>query len=440
MAARKKKPRVVAVSTEARQWPAEKIERRPIGELLAYPQNPMLHSDEQVQQIAKSITEYGWTIPVLVDEAGVLIAGHARVRAAQLLGITEVPTMVARGWTAEQKKSYRIFDNQAPRLADWNVDLLRIELNDLKLSNYPLELTGFDNLQLVQFMAGVPTGKDHEATPEPPAKPVSRKGDLWLLGEHRLLCGDATNAEDVERLLSGTSIDLILMDPPYCSGGFQESNKAIGSVGTSAPHKQIANDRLSSRGYQSLLKMAISNIGAPYLYAFTDWRMWLWLFDVAESSGYGVRSMIVWDKGTPGMGKGWRSQHELIMWASKDVAPFEYKDGIGNVLQCDRTGNLHHTTEKPIEIIGKLLDVAAFARTVMDPFNGSGTTLLGCEKALRRGFGMELDPAYCDVAMLRWQEMTGKTARHADTGLTYAEESAARTKPARKQKRARRAA
>lgn len=141
-------------------WPAEKIEQRPIGELLAYPQNPMIHSDEQVQKIANSITEYGWTTPVLVDESGVLICGHARVRAAQLLGIVEVPVMVARGWTDAQKKAYRIADNQLPRLSVFDDELLRIELNDLKLVDYPLELTGFDDIQLVSFMSGIPGAAD----------------------------------------------------------------------------------------------------------------------------------------------------------------------------------------------------------------------------------------------------------------------------------------
>ena len=201
-------------------------------------------------------------------------------------------------------------------------------------------------------------------------------------------------------------------DPPYCSGGFQEAGRASGSVGTDAAHKQIANDRLSTRGYQALLKQAFTHPGAPFLYAFTDWRMWVWLFDIAESCGFGVRSMIVWDKGTPGMGRGWRAQHELILWACKATPPYDkYASGVGNVIGDKRTGNHHHTTEKPATLVGSLLANSPFVRTVYDPFLGSGTTIVAAEQERRTGYGLELDAPYVAVALERLAAMGLKPHR-----------------------------
>jgi DNA modification methylase len=222
-----------------------------------------------------------------------------------------------------------------------------------------------------------------------------------------LLCGDCTNADTPARLGLENGVDLVLTDPPYCSGGFQESGRSAGSVGTGAAHKPVAHDRLSTRGYIALVKSALVTVPTPYAYVFTDWRMWTSLFDVVESSGFGVRGMIVWDKGTPGMGKGWRSQHELVMWAAKETAPFDYKNGSGNVLQAPRTGNTLHTTQKPVDLVAKLLEIAEFAATVYDPFAGSGSTLMACVQAGRQARLVEMDAVYCDVICHRYQNHTG---------------------------------
>ena len=205
--------------------------------------------------------------------------------------------------------------------------------------------------------------------------------------------------------------DLLLTDPPYCSGGFQESGKSAGSIGTTAKPKQIANDRLSTRGYKALLKEAIRKSGVSFLYCFTDWRMWLNLFDVVESENYGVRHMIVWDKGTPGMGRGWRSQHELIMWATKMTPPYNRKyGGAGNVIQAQRTGNTHNATQKPVSVVGELISNTPFAQVIYDPFAGSGTTILAADQHDRRCLAIDLDPACCDVAVERWEDFTGQKA------------------------------
>lgn len=236
-------------------------------------------------------------------------------------------------------------------------------------------------------------------------------GDVWQLGKHRVCCGDSTNAEDVAKLFGGAQPFAIVTDPPYCSGGFQESGKKSGSIGT-RDNIMIANDTLSTRGYMSLIKNVIERAGkCAMVYVFTDWRMFVNLFDTVEASGFGVRNMIVWDKGTPGMGVGWRSQHEVCLFGSRSAQKFNPHLAQGNVIQCKRTGNVNHPTEKPVELLYKILRVSDMATDIYDPFSGSGTTLIACEQLEnRRCFAMELDPHYCDVIISRWEQMTGQTA------------------------------
>jgi DNA modification methylase len=213
---------------------------------------------------------------------------------------------------------------------------------------------------------------------------------------------------------------MILTDPPYCSGGFQEAGKASGSVGTRGT-EMVANDTLSTRGYMALMKAAIPCFGAGVVYVFTDWRMWINLFDVVESSGYGVRNMIVWDKGTPGMGAGWRMQHELIMCGIKVKSPFNPKLAQGNVIQAKRTGNKLHATEKPADLLCSIMKVTDQAQTVADPFSGSGTTIIAAEMTGRACHAIEISPAYCDTTILRWQNFTGQTATLAADGRAFAD-------------------
>ena len=234
----------------------------------------------------------------------------------------------------------------------------------------------------------------------------TKRGQLWSIGKHRLLCGESTSPEDVAKLLDGAKIDALVTDPPYCSGGFQESGRSAGSIGSDAKIKaSIANDRLSSRGYMALLKAALGLSGASMAYIFTDWRMWVNLFDVAESSGYGVRNMIVWNKGTPGMGMGWRSQHEIVMFAARDMVKFDNHKAVGNVITLDRTGNPLHPTQKPVELIETLLQVADMAATVYDPFLGSGTVLAAAQTQGRTCYALEIEPKYVAVALQRMADM-----------------------------------
>lgn len=237
---------------------------------------------------------------------------------------------------------------------------------------------------------------------------------------HRVMCGDSTRAPDVEALVAGAQVDAVITDPPYCSGGFQEAGRAQGSIGTSTKiTPRIANDTLSTRGYQSLLKSVLSLAPTSLIYVFTDWRMWTSLFDVAESSGYGVRNMIVWNKGTPGMGMGWRSQHELVLYGASATVKFDNHKAVGNVVSLSRTGNPLHPTQKPVDLILTILDVTDMAERIYDPFGGSGSTLIACHDARRRAYLMELDPAYVDVTCARFQAHTGTLPVLESTGQAH---------------------
>ena len=258
---------------------------------------------------------------------------------------------------------------------------------------------------------------DPDDAPEPPEEPVTQRGDVWTLGRHRLMCGDSTEVEDVERLLAGTKVDLILTDPPYSSGGFQESGRSAGSKGTDAAYKPIQNDRLSTRGYQALIKGVLALVPVTVVYVFTDWRMWVNLFDVVEASGYGVRNMIVWNKESPGMGMGWRAQHELILCGTRENGLWDkYMGAQGNVITLRRDPNLEHPTMKPVALIDTILETTPFAKTIYDPFVGSGTTIIAAERQGRACWAMELEPRYVDACVKRWEDYTGQKATIVEVG------------------------
>lgn len=422
--------------------PELSITYRNVGDLVPYAGNARTHSPKQVEKLAASIREYGFTNPVLMDQDGI-IAGHGRVKAALSLGdmlatcrgvrivdgVCQVPTVTLSGLTPAQRRAYVLADNQLALNAGWDRELLAGEMRALStFDGLDLGTLGFgdDEMDKMLGIARTKTRRNPDVVPPAPAVPITQAGDIWQLGPHRVACGDATGAEFVLALRNGSAVDAILTDPPYCSGGFQEAGRSAGSVGRRGAPKQVANDRLSTRGFGALLKGAFQHVDASFIYCFTDWRMWVHLFDVVESSGYGVRSMIVWDKGQPGMGRGWRSQHELIMFGAKSVPPFDkHEASAGNVIQAKRTGNVNHTTEKPVDLVAQILKATPFANIVADPFMGSGTTLMACEQVGRVCLGSEIDPHYVDVVVRRWQDFTGKAAVHVASGMTYAQRGGA---------------
>jgi DNA modification methylase len=318
-------------------------------------------------------------------------------------------------WTPEQCEQANVIANKAG--GNWDWDILAKEFSTSDLMEWGFDADALKDLKMDAAALDNLLKSKKEPPPDDPGAQVDKAeelrekwgtalGQLWQIGEHRLICGDCTDPATIRRLLGEDQIDIICTDPPYCSGGFQEAGKASGSVGTDAQHKAIVNDTLSTRGYAALLKSSFSLFDALYLYVFTDWRMWVYLFDIAESASFSVRSMIVWDKGSPGMGRGWRAQHELVLFGCKQTPPFDkHSRGVGNVIRVDRTGNINHTTEKPVELIEKLLANVPFAQIVADPFCGSGTTLVACERLHRRGRGVEISPAYVAVTLERLSQM-----------------------------------
>lgn len=241
-----------------------------------------------------------------------------------------------------------------------------------------------------------------------------KNGDLYRLGQHLVLCGDCKDEANVQRVMRGEDVELILTDPPYCSGGFQESDKGAGTWGN------IASDNLSARGYQALIRAAMEAARTQAAYIFTDWRMWVPLLDVVESCGVAARSMIVWDKNYPLMGNLWRSQHELIMYACRSGGT-KIKDigSRGNVIQCKRTRNELHYTQKPVELLIDILDQDSRGRrgkcAMLDPFAGSGSTLIACEKVGRVAHCIEVEPNFVDVIVRRWEAFTGQCAERVES-------------------------
>lgn len=413
-------------------WPAAAVEVWALERLRRHPKNSRVHPKGQVRSLADAMREFGWTVPMLVDEDGLILAGHGRLDAAELLvsegaaAFKEAPVIVAKGWSDAQKRAYLIADNRLAQGSGWNQALLASELQELSGAGFDMGLLGFGVQELRRAMGtrGGPRSSPDDAPPVM-AQVVTKPGDVWVMGLHRLKCGDATIAAHVESLFAGASPELLLTDPPYCSGGFQEAGRAAGSIGSrqvkkGAAHEGgVANDKLSTRGYMALMKGVLGLAPCEIAYIFTDWRMWTNVYDVAESSGFGVRNMVVWDKGTPGMGRGWRTQHELVLFGAKKPVDFLPSAAQGNVITASRTGNKLHPTQKPVDLLAKILAVTTMGANVYDPFTGSGSTLIACQQEGRRFFGMELKAAFVDVAVRRWQEFAQQEARLESTGQPF---------------------
>ncbi len=388
----------------------------PIDTLTPYKNNAKLHPQDQIDQIKASINEFSMNDPIAVwDSDNLIVEGHGRLIACQQLGFTMVPTIRLDALTNEQRRAYTLAHNKLTMNTGFDLDMLNEELKALEF-----DMSGF-GFELEIDDINMQNGEDEEEDYIPPidtiAEPSVKIGDMYQLGQHRLICGDCTDNAAVLKLFDGVQPDCIVTDPPYCSGGFNDASRSAGSIGTTAKDRpKIKNDILSTRGYAALIKNMLINAGAAQaVYIYTDWRMWATLFDVAESSGYNVRSMIVWDKGSVGMGLGWRTQHELCLLGRRVGAPkFNPHKGHGNVIQCARTGNELHPTQKPVELMRTILDVTDWAKTIYDPFSGGGTTLIACEQLDRQCFAMELDPLYAETIIKRWEEFTGEKAVKLD--------------------------
>lgn len=397
-----------------------------VSDLIPNPENPNRHPAEQVKKLGGVIRGNGWRQPITVStRSGMIVKGHGRLLAAQLDELKEAPVDY-QNYDSEAAELADLWaDNYIAELAETDTKLAASLLAGIQTAGLPLEMAGSSAEEYDAIVNALTAEEDdadedpedyedeevEEETPEPPEEPVSQRGDIWILGNHRVMCGDSTNPEDRKALLAGAEPEVLLTDPPYCSGGQKESSKSTGSIGTvrkDGKQPMIANDILSTRGYQNLIAAALKDIPCLFSYIFTDWRMWVYLFDIVEAAGFGVKSMIVWDKGTPGMGIGWRSQHEILMFAGRATTHFDGHKGYGNVLSISRSGNALHPTQKPVELLAAVVDNMDWANGFYDPFGGSGTTLIAAEDAGQSSYIMELTPGYTDVIVERYIRHTGR--------------------------------
>ncbi|KKN34262.1 hypothetical protein LCGC14_0795610 [marine sediment metagenome] len=390
-----------------------------LSHLTADPKNARRHTPRNVGTIVSSLKAVGAARSIVIDERGRVLAGNATVEAAAKAGVLRVKVVDATGeelvavrrtgLTRSQKVQLGIADNRTSDLSSFDGDRVRAFAGEgIELSAFfdEPELAALDDAVVVKPKPG-------KADPEkiPKARRTSIKaGHIFQLGTHRLVCGDCRDANVIASVAEHTTVPLVLTDPPYCSGGFQEAGRAAGTFG------DIAADNLSTRGYVALIKDALLACHPQTIYIFTDWRMWNTLFDVVEGSGLAVRTMIVWDKETPGLGALWRSQHELIMFGSrKSNKRRKGQPANSNVLRVSRSGNVHHYTEKPVQLLTEILtgDACHAERhtiEILDPFLGSGSTIIAAEQLGRACLGIEVEPRYCQVTIDRWEQFTGKKA------------------------------
>ena len=368
-----------------------------VSKLIPYAKNSRTHDDAQVAQIAASIKEFGWTNPILVDGDKGVIAGHGRLLAARKLGYNKVPVIELKHMTEAQKRAYVIADNKLALNAGWDNNFLALELQDLKDQDFDLTLLGFDDKELDALLAPeiVEGLTDEDEVPEPPKEPKTKLGDIYILGNHRLMCGDSTSITDIEKLMNGNSVDMVYTDPPY--------NVAFN--GRSGKHDVIKNDNLADHEFENFIQEVCSVIQTINPKAYYIWCNWKFYSTLQTKLKF--KTCIVWAKNVFGMGKGYRHQHEFCLFNG------EVDDWVKNesdLWEVKKDHNYVHPTQKPVA-----LSVRAFGNhikllNVLDMFGGSGSTLIGAEQTGRKAYVMELDPKYCDVIVKRWEDFTGKKA------------------------------
>jgi len=396
------------------------IEYRAINALVPYIRNARTHSDAQVAQIAASIKEFGFTNPILVDGNNGIIAGHGRLAASRQLGLGEVPVIELAHLSKAQKQALILADNKLALNAGWDEDALRIELAELDALDFDLSLTGFDTDELAAFFVDETEGlTDEDAVPDAPEVPVTVEGDVWLLGRHRLMCGDSTSIDAVDRLMDGQKADILFTDPPY----------GIDFKPQRGTHEKILNDALEGEDFDKFLDGTFGCAFAamkPDTYAFI-WTGWpkLGAFEKSIGKLFKIQAMHIWVKNNFGIGYYSRPKHEpfYLCLNGKPVYP---STAPADVWEAKKVHKTVHSCEKPVDLIVSILDTYHKNSVVLDLFGGSGSTLIACEKTARNTRMMELDPKYCDVIIQRWQEFTGQTATLEATGQPYADLKAER--------------
>src|SRR5215471_5820129 len=421
---------------------AEKIVRRPVGDLKPFPANPRRHPEAQLTRLMQSIAKI-WTNPILIDESATILAGHARLEAAKRLGLTEVPTLTLVGLTAAEKRAVVIADNRLPEQALWDFELLQDHFKALIDIDFDVELTGFSTGEIDLLLDGNPAPAatdpaDDVAGLSLEGSAISQPGDIWELDRHRLVCGDALQSASYAALLTGERAQMLVTDPPY---NVPINGHAMGRGKVRHREFKMAAGEMSEAAFTAFLEafvrhaVATSANGSIH-FIFIDWRHLPELLTAARPLYAEWKNLLVWNKNNAGQGSFYRSKHELIAVFKNGTAPHINNFGLGgqgryraNVLDYPSVNSLHparrgeldlHPTVKPVALVADLIrDCSRRNGVILDPFGGSGTTILAAERAGRVARVIELDPLYVDVAIRRWQKITGIPARHAETGLAF---------------------
>ncbi|MBG0793057.1 ParB N-terminal domain-containing protein [Methylocystis sp. H62] len=423
--------------------------------LKAYQKNPRAHSADQVEQIAESVKAFGFVSPLLIDAEGIVIAGHGRLAAAKRLKLAQVPVIRIDHLVEAQKKALRIADNRLAELSGWDEKLLAIEFTNLieidaecRL-DFEIEATGFSFAQIDQLIesskGGDAPNPDDDFEMDLLGAPVSGQGDLWLLGKHRLFCGDARDPKAFERATNGALAQVAICDPPY---NVKIAGHVSGLGKTVHPEFAMASGEMSEAEFTEFLTeflrtTAASLVPGAILFLFMDWRHQREVLDSVRATSLTLLNVCVWNKGSGGMGSLYRSQHELAFVLKKGGAPHKNRVELGRHGRCrtnvwnypglagfgrDRQQQLadHPTVKNCAMIADAIRDVSDRGDLVIDPFSGSGTTIIAAAKTGRRACAIELEPKYVDVAIRRWERWSSEPARHAESGFSFAEESARR--------------
>jgi DNA modification methylase len=383
------------------------IQQRAVTDLIPYIANSRTHSDAQIAQIAASIKEFGWTNPILVSGDDSIIAGHGRLMAARKLGMEEVPVIVLDHLSKSQQRALVIADNQLALNAGWNMDMLKAEIEDLQLDDFDLNILGFDDKFLDGLLEPEPTAglTDEDAVPEVPETPKTVLGDVWVLGNHRLMCGDSTSVDAVDKLMDGAKADMVFTDPPY----------NIDYQGVSDKRDKIKNDKMSDADFLDFLRQSL--MGCETMYVCCSWQYASIFKQAMTDIARAPKAMIVWNKVNPAQHLDkYFKQHEIIFYYGDFGGSKTLR---GDVWEMKRQKNTVHPTMKPVELIDMAMVDQPDKKIVYDAFGGSGSTLISCEKNHRSARVMELEPKYCDVIIKRWQDFSGEVAIHAETGETF---------------------
>ena len=400
----------------------------PVERLIPYARNARTHTDEQVAQVAASIAEFGFVNPILTGADGIIIAGHARLAAARKLAMTEVPVIVLDHLNETQRRALGLADNKIALNAGWDAEMLAVELESLQEDGFNLDVVGFSQEEMDDILLEPEATRegltDEDAVPETQEKAITSPGDVWILGEHRLLCGDSTKMEAVEKVLAGGLADMAFLDPPYnVNYGATMKDKLRGKT-----HRKIANDNLGD-GFEQFLRDACVNLltvtkGAIYI-CMSSSQLHTLHKTFTEAGGH-WSTFVIWAKNVFTMGRSdYQRQYEPILYGWKEGTDHFWcgaRDQ-GDVWFIKKpVANDLHPTMKPVELVERALRNSSKNRdTVLDPFGGSGSTLIACERTERQARLIELEPKYCDVIVRRWQEHTGQEATLEGDGRTFRE-------------------